>query len=99
MYGLSGCSIVATAFLGTCVVFGCFTLASLYAPDRKYLYLGGECFRVVDEGGIVEVCRRSLLAPQYHVLDEHVRAALRLASHSPGARSLLDWKKSDCGCS
>jgi len=35
-------SIVATAFLGTSVVFGCFSLAALYAPDRKYLYLGGE---------------------------------------------------------
>lgn len=34
-------SIVATAFMGTSVVFGCFTLAALYAPDRKYLYLGG----------------------------------------------------------
>lgn len=34
-------SIIVTAFFGTCVVFGCFTLASLYAPDRKFLYLGG----------------------------------------------------------
>jgi len=34
-------SIIVTAFFGTCVVFLCFTLASLYAPDRKYLYLGG----------------------------------------------------------
>jgi len=34
-------SIIVTAFFGTCVVFGCFTLASLYAPDRKYLYLVG----------------------------------------------------------
>jgi FtsH-binding integral membrane protein len=34
-------SIIVTAFFGTCVMFGCFTLASLYAPDRKFLYLGG----------------------------------------------------------
>jgi len=34
-------SIIVTAFFGTCVIFGCFTIAALYAPDRKYLYLGG----------------------------------------------------------
>jgi len=34
-------SIIVTAFFGTCVVFVCFTLAAMYAPDRKYLYLGG----------------------------------------------------------
>jgi len=34
-------SIVGTAFMGTSVVFGCFTMAALYAPNRKYLYLGG----------------------------------------------------------
>lgn len=34
-------STVATAFIGTSVVFACFTVAALYAPDRKFLYLGG----------------------------------------------------------
>lgn len=34
-------SIIVSAFMGTCVIFGCFTLAALYAPDRKFLYLGG----------------------------------------------------------
>jgi FtsH-binding integral membrane protein len=34
-------SIVSTAFFGTCIVFVCFTAAAIYAPDRKYLYLGG----------------------------------------------------------
>jgi len=34
-------SIVSTAFFGTCIVFACFTAAAIYAPDRKYLYLGG----------------------------------------------------------
>jgi FtsH-binding integral membrane protein len=34
-------SIIATAFMGSCVIFGCFTLAALYAPDTKFLYLGG----------------------------------------------------------
>jgi len=40
-------SIIVTAFFGTCVVFGCFTLASLYAPDRKFLYLGGTLFSLL----------------------------------------------------
>jgi FtsH-binding integral membrane protein len=34
-------SIIMSAFMGTCVIFGCFTLAAIYAPDRKFLYLGG----------------------------------------------------------
>jgi len=34
-------AIVSTAFFGTCIVFVCFTTAAIYAPDRKYLYLGG----------------------------------------------------------
>jgi len=34
-------SIIVTAFFGTCMVFICFTLAAMFAPDRKYLYLGG----------------------------------------------------------
>ncbi|KAG1714939.1 Thymus-specific serine protease [Nymphon striatum] len=34
-------SIVPTAFLGTCMIFGCFSAASLLSPDRKWLYLGG----------------------------------------------------------
>merc|ERR1719333_1933323 len=34
-------SIVPTAFMVTATIFGCFTGASLMAPDGKYLYLGG----------------------------------------------------------
>ena len=34
-------SIVPTAFLVSATIFGCFTGASLMAPDGKYLYLGG----------------------------------------------------------
>eukprot|EP01116_Phalansterium_solitarium_P007050 TRINITY_DN19526_c0_g1_i1.p1 TRINITY_DN19526_c0_g1~~TRINITY_DN19526_c0_g1_i1.p1 ORF type:complete len:261 (-),score=39.67 TRINITY_DN19526_c0_g1_i1:139-840(-) len=33
--------IVVTAFLGTVVVFGCFSASALYARRRSYLYLGG----------------------------------------------------------
>lgn len=34
-------SIVPTAFLGTSVIFACFTLSALTTRDRSYLYLGG----------------------------------------------------------
>lgn len=33
--------IIATAFFGTSIIFGCFTMASILAPDRKYMYMGG----------------------------------------------------------
>lgn len=35
-------SIIVTAFLGTSVIFICFTLSALYAKRRSYLFLGGE---------------------------------------------------------
>lgn len=34
-------SIIPTAFLGTSMIFLCFTLASLFSSDRKFLFLGG----------------------------------------------------------
>ncbi|KAI2659504.1 putative Bax inhibitor 1 [Labeo rohita] len=34
-------SIILTAFLGTSVIFACFTLSALYAQRRSYLFLGG----------------------------------------------------------
>ncbi|XP_004071065.1 bax inhibitor 1 [Oryzias latipes] len=34
-------SIIVTAFLGTSVIFVCFTLSALYAKRRSYLFLGG----------------------------------------------------------
>ncbi|XP_023654597.1 probable Bax inhibitor 1 [Paramormyrops kingsleyae] len=34
-------SIIVTAFLGTSVIFLCFTLSALYAKRRSYLFLGG----------------------------------------------------------
>ncbi|KAJ3583564.1 hypothetical protein NHX12_016876 [Muraenolepis orangiensis] len=34
-------SIIVTAFLGTSIIFLCFTLSALYAKRRSYLFLGG----------------------------------------------------------
>jgi len=34
-------SIIVTAFLGTSIIFVCFTLSALYAQRRSYLFLGG----------------------------------------------------------
>jgi FtsH-binding integral membrane protein len=34
-------SLIFTAFMVTCIVFASFTLAALYAPDTKFLHLGG----------------------------------------------------------
>ncbi|XP_064466013.1 probable Bax inhibitor 1 isoform X2 [Ornithodoros turicata] len=34
-------SIVLTAFLGTCIIFTCFTLSALYADHGRWIYLGG----------------------------------------------------------
>lgn len=35
-------SIIMTAFMGTSVIFICFTLSALYAKRRSYLFLGGK---------------------------------------------------------
>lgn len=40
-------SIITTAFMGACVVFGSFSLAALYNRDRTYLYLGGTLLSVL----------------------------------------------------
>lgn len=34
-------TIIPTALLSTCVVFGCFSVSTFFADHRKYLYLGG----------------------------------------------------------
>merc|ERR1719369_2393137 len=34
-------SIIVTAFLGTSMIFICFSLSALYAKRRSYLFLGG----------------------------------------------------------
>jgi FtsH-binding integral membrane protein len=40
-------SIVPTAFLGSCVIFGSFSLAALYSRERSWLYLGGTLMSVL----------------------------------------------------
>lgn len=35
-------SILPTAFMGTAMIFTCFTLSALYARRRSYLFLGGK---------------------------------------------------------
>jgi len=40
-------SIITTAFMGACVIFGSFTLAALFSRERAYLYLGGTLMSVV----------------------------------------------------
>jgi len=34
-------AIIPTAFLGTCLIFTCFTLASMFGNQRQYIYIGG----------------------------------------------------------
>lgn len=41
--GLFPDSILPTAFMGTAMIFTCFSLSALYARRRSYLFLGGEC--------------------------------------------------------
>ncbi|KAF2362398.1 Bax inhibitor 1-related [Trinorchestia longiramus] len=40
-------AIIMEALLGTAVVFACFSLAALYAPRGKFLYLGGTLMSVL----------------------------------------------------
>lgn len=40
-------SIVPTAFMATGLIFVCFTMASLMTNDRKFLYLGGKYYLLV----------------------------------------------------
>lgn len=41
-HGLFLNSIIPTAFMGTAMIFTCFTLSALYARRRSYLFLGGK---------------------------------------------------------
>ena len=75
-------SIIVTAFTATCAIFACFTLAALYAPDRKYLYLGGLpslfCFTLLKSPGedsaplpLNDICsffRNAHVVSEHHVL-------------------------------
>lgn len=41
LVAISDPRIIATAFVGTCLIFASFTLAALTSPRRSYLYLAG----------------------------------------------------------
>ncbi|XP_054168299.1 probable Bax inhibitor 1 [Oppia nitens] len=34
-------TLIPTAFLSTCVIFGCFSLSAMFSDQRRWLYLGG----------------------------------------------------------
>jgi FtsH-binding integral membrane protein len=57
-------SIVTSAFLGTTIVFACFSAAALVAERRSYLYLGGllgSCLSLLFWGGLINMFFRSYL--------------------------------------
>merc|ERR1719333_2114353 len=63
-------SIVPTAFMVTATIFGCFTGASLMAPDGKYLYLGGTLMSGLSTLmwlGLANIFFRSQLLFQAHI--------------------------------
>jgi FtsH-binding integral membrane protein len=63
-------SIVPTAFLVSATIFGCFTGASLMAPDGKYLYLGGTLMSGLSTLmwlGLLNIFFRSQLLFQAHI--------------------------------
>merc|ERR1712110_223108 len=63
-------SIVPTAFMVTATIFGCFTGASLMAPDGKYLYLGGTLMSGLSALmwlGLANIFFRSQLLFQAHI--------------------------------
>jgi len=63
-------SIVPSAFMLTSIVFACFTGASLFAPDGKYLYLGGSLMSGLSTLlflGFINIFFRSQLLFQAHL--------------------------------
>ncbi|XP_066258135.1 bax inhibitor 1 [Euwallacea similis] len=41
-------SIIITAFMGTCVIFASFTICAIFSDRRKWLYLGGVLFALLN---------------------------------------------------
>lgn len=54
-------SVVLTAFLGTTVVFGCFSVAALLAKRRSWLYIGGACMALHCQSHACANCRCCLV--------------------------------------
>ncbi|XP_023343384.1 probable Bax inhibitor 1, partial [Eurytemora carolleeae] len=63
-------SIVPSALMLTCMVFACFSGAALFAPDGKYLYLGGSLLSGLSTLfflGLLNIFFRSQLLFQAHL--------------------------------
>lgn len=63
-------SIVPSALMLTCIVFACFSGAALFAPDGKYLYLGGSLLSGLSTLfflGLLNIFFRSQLLFQAHL--------------------------------
>jgi FtsH-binding integral membrane protein len=63
-------AIIFSALLGTTLIFACFTLVSLFAPDGSYLYLGGTLLSALSMlcwAGIANIFFRSAMMFQVQI--------------------------------
>lgn len=51
-------AIIPTAFLSTCLIFTCFSLASIFGDQRRFIYLGGilmSLLSIITLGGLLNI--------------------------------------------
>jgi len=63
-------AIVVTAFFASCLIFVCFSLCSLWAEDRSFLYMGGTLMSgmsMLAVMGLMNIFFRSQLIYQFHL--------------------------------
>jgi len=58
-------TIVVSALLYTCVIFACFTLSALIAPDGKYLALGGPLLSILSTMLLASILNMFLRSPTF----------------------------------